>query len=326
MTFHHLSLRERYQISVLLKEGLTQAQMALNPGRHKSTINGEIARNTGFRGYRPKQVDHRATVRFEGCRNAPRISAQVWKDEEKQLEKQFSPEQIIASIHISHETVYRNIYADKGSGGDLWLHLRCEMMRRKRYGGGRDRRGPISDRRRISERLVDIDKLRQVGHWEGVTIIGTNHKQATVILVERKLGYAVRANVSQKTGDLVSSGIIRRQKGVAALVKTITYDNGKEFAGHARLDCTLKFKGFFVETFSSWQRGANENLNGLIRQYISKKKLPISTLTDTELAMIEDRLKNRPRKRLGFKTRHELFSQSLNRLGLRMRIQERIYG
>ena len=143
---------------------------------------------------------------------------------------------------------------------------------------------------------------------------------------DRKLGYAVRANVSQKTGDLVSSGIIRRQKGVAALVKTITYDNGKEFAGHARLDCTLKFKGFFVETFSSWQRGASENLNGLIRQYISKKKLPISTLTDTELAMIEDRLKNRPRKRLGFKTRHELFSQSLNRLGLRMRIQERIYG
>jgi len=152
------------------------------------------------------------------------------------------------------------------------------MKSRKRYGGGRDRRGPISDRRRISERLVDIDKLRQVGHWEGVTIIGTNHKQASVILVERKLGYAVLANVSQKTGDLVSSGIIRRQKGVAALVKTITYDNGKEFAEHAPVDRALKSRGYTAEPFSSWQRGSNENLNGLIRQYIPKKSYQFQRL------------------------------------------------
>ena len=104
MIYHHLSQEERYQISALLKEGLTQAQIALNLGRHKSTINREIARNTGVRAYRPKQAHHLAIVRSEGCRNAPRITAQVWNDLEMQLEKQFSPEQIAASINISHET------------------------------------------------------------------------------------------------------------------------------------------------------------------------------------------------------------------------------
>ena len=158
MTYHHLSREERYQISALLKEGLPEAQIARNLGRHKSTINREIARNTGFRGYRPKQADHLARVRSEGCRNAPRISAQVWIDVEKQLEKQFSPEQIAASVDISHETIYRHIYADKASGGDLWRHLRCQKKRRKRYGGGRDRRGQIVDRRPISERPAYVEK------------------------------------------------------------------------------------------------------------------------------------------------------------------------
>ena len=114
----------------------------------------------------------------------------------------------------------------------------------------------------------------------------------------------------------MSSAIIRRLKGVAALVKTITYDNGKEFAEHARVDRALKSKGYFAEPFSSWQRGTNENLNGLVRQYIPKKR-PLSSVTDTELAIIEDLLNNRPRKRLGFKTPHHLFSQSLNRVALR---------
>jgi len=317
MTYHHLSREERYQIFALLKEGLTQAQIALNLGRHKSTINREIARNTGFRGYRPKQADHLAIVRSEGCRNAPRISAQVWNDVEKHLEKQFSPEQIAASINISHETIYRHIYADKASGGDLWRHLRCQKKRRKRYGSGRDRRGQIVDRRPISERPAYVEKRRQVGHWEGDTIIGANHKQAIVSLVERKTGYAFLAKVSQKTSALVCSSIIRRLKGVAPLVKTITYDNGKEFAEHARVDRALKSRGYFAEPFSSWQRGTNENFNGLVRQYIPKKR-PLSSVTDTELAQIEDLLNNRPRKRLAFKTPHELFSQSLNRVALRM--------
>jgi IS30 family transposase len=146
--------------------------------------------------------------------------------------------------------------------------------------------------------------------------MGSRHKHAIVSLVERKTGYAILTKVHRKTSNLVSGAIIRRLKAIQPLVKTITYDNGKEFAEHARIDQALGSTGYFADPFASWQRGSNENLNGLVRQYIPKKR-PLSTVTDAELALIEERLNNRPRKRLGFKTPHELFAQELRRVALR---------
>jgi IS30 family transposase len=219
-------------------------------------------------------------------------------------------------MDVSHETIYRHIYADKASGGDLWRHLRCQKKRRKRYGAGHDRRGQIVGRRPISERPTHIDARRQVGHWEGDTVIGVRHQQAIVSLVERKTGYAILAKVRRKTSELVSGAIIRRLRRMRPLVKTITYDNGKEFAEHARVDKALGSTGYFADPFSSWQRGSNENLNGLIRQYIPKKRA-LTSVTDTELALIEEELNNRPRKRLGFRTPHELFTEELHRVALR---------
>jgi IS30 family transposase len=316
MTYHHLSREERYQISALLKEGLSQSQIALNLGRHKATISREIARNSGLRGYRPRQASLLAEERAINSRNAQRISSQAWKSISDQLEKQLSPEQISASIDVSHETIYRHIYADKARGGALWRHLRCQKKRRKRYGSGRDRRGQIIGRRAISERPSHVEARLQVGHWEGDTLMGSRHKHAIVSLVERKTGYAILTKVHRKTSNLVSGAIIRRLKAIQPLVKTITYDNGKEFAEHARIDQALGSTGYFADPFASWQRGSNENLNGLVRQYIPKKR-PLSTVTDAELALIEERLNNRPRKRLGFKTPHELFAQELRRVALR---------
>jgi IS30 family transposase len=161
-----------------------------------------------------------------------------------------------------------------------------------------------------------IEERHQVGHWEGDTLMGARHKHAIVSLVERKTGYAILTKVDRKTSDLVSGAIIRRLKTIRTLVKTITYDNGKEFAEHARIDQALGSTGYFADPFASWQRGSNENLNGLVRQYIPKKRT-LSTVTDAELAFIENRLNNRPRKRLGFKTPYELFTQELNRVALR---------
>ena len=135
----------------------------------------------------------------------------------------------------------------------MWRHLRCQQKRRKRYGGERDRRGQIVDRRPISEPPAYVEKRRQVGHWEGDTIIDANHKQAIVSLVEVKTGYAFLAKVFQKTSALVCSSIIRWLKGVAPPVKTITYDNRNEFAEHARVDRALQSKGYFAEPFSSWE-------------------------------------------------------------------------
>lgn len=316
MTYRHLSQEERYQIYALLKAGRGAAQIAVILGRHKTTIGRELARNSGLRGYRPNQATQLAQARSLRSRNARRISAMSWGRVTKQLQQQWSPEQIAPIVGISHETIYRHVYADKAAGGELWRHLRCQKKRRKRYGSGRERRGQIIGRRAIGKRPVHIESRRRPGHWEGDTIIGANHKQAIVSLVERKTGYAVLAKVSRKTSDLVSSAIIQRLNEIAPLVKTITYDNGKEFAEHARVDQALGCKGYFADPFSSWQRGSNENLNGLIRQYIPKKR-PLSSVTEAELAQIEDRLNNRPRKRLGFKTPGNLFKQSLSRVALR---------
>ena len=166
MTYHHLSREERYQISALLKEGLTQSQIAHNLGRHKATISREITRNSGLRGYRPRQASLLAEQRGINSRNARQIDQADWLLAVKHLKSQLSPEQIAAAVPISHETLYRHIYADKALGGDLWRHLRCQKKRRKRYGRGRSRRGQIIGRRSISERPASIEERHQVSHWE----------------------------------------------------------------------------------------------------------------------------------------------------------------
>ena len=300
-----------------MKDGKTQSQIAQLLNRHKSTISREIARNTGNRGYRPKQACLLAEERSLGSRNATPITASDWGKAVDCLLAQWSPVQIANQVGISHETIYRHVYADKAAGGNLYQQLRCQKKRKKRYASGRDRRGQIVGRRPISERPEHIEARSQIGHWEGDTVIGAAHKQAIVTLVERKSGYALIAKVSNKTSDLVSQAIITQLNPVTPLVKTLTFDNGKEFAEHARIDTALQSTTYFADPFASWQRGSNENFNGLLRQYIPKKR-PLSTVTNKELRMIQDRLNNRPRKRLGFKTPNEVFMQSLNRVALRV--------
>jgi len=316
MTYQHLSQNERYQIHALLKAGHQQSHIAGLLGRHKSTIGREISRNGGLRGYRPKQAQHLADIRSLRSRNARRIDAGEWAQAEKMLESKWSPEQVASHVSISHETIYLHIYADKISGGTLWRHLRCQKKRRKRYAGGRDRRGQIIGRRPISARPKHIEARREIGHWECDTIIGRGHKQAIVSLVERKSGYAILAKVPRKTADLVSTAIITRLRPIADAVETLTYDNGKEFAEHAATDKALGSVAYFADPYSSWQRGSNENLNGLVRQFIPKNR-PLATVTDKELALIQDQLNNRPRKRLGYKTPHDVFTQSVHQVALR---------
>jgi IS30 family transposase len=264
----------------------------------------------------PKQACELALKRSESSRNARTIAPSVKEQVNALLQLQWSPEQIAGKLAVSHETLYQHVYADKSQGGKLWKNLRCQKQKRKRYASGRDRRGQIPNRRPLSERPVHIEGRKQVGHWECDTVIGANHRGAIVTLVERKSGYAVIAKVSNKTADLVGAAIISMLKPFEARVKTLTYDNGKEFCGHAKIDDALNSTGYFARPFASWERGSNENFNGLLRQYVPKKRL-MQTVTDEEIKMIENRLNNRPRKRLGFKTPAEVFHQSLSRVALR---------
>jgi IS30 family transposase len=316
MTYKHLSQAERYQIHALMKAGHDQSQIAKLLDRHKSTISRELSRNTGSRGYRPKQACEMSADRAQNSRNAPTVEPWVHEAACALLCIQWSPEQIASQLPISHETVYQHVYADKAQGGTLWKNLRCQKQKRKRYAGGRDRRGQIPNRRPLSERPLHIEARRQVGHWECDTVIGASHKGAVVTMVERKSGYAVMAKVSNKTSAAVGSAIVGELQPLAARVKTLTFDNGKEFAGHAHIDEKLQSTAYFARPFASWERGSNENLNGLLRQYIPKKR-SMSTVSDEEIRMIQNRLNNRPRKRLGFKTPAEVFHQSLKRVALR---------
>lgn len=316
MTYKHLSQAERYQIHALMKAGHDQSQIAKLLDRHKSTISRELSRNTGSRGYRPKQACEMSADRAQHSRNAPTVEPWVREAACALLCIQWSPEQIASQLPISHETVYQYVYADKAQGGTLWKHLRCQKQKRKRYASGRDRRGQIPNRRPLSERPLHIEARRQVGHWECDTVIGASHKGAVVTMVERKSGYAVMAKVEKKTSELVSSAIVDKLQPLAARVKTLTFDNGKEFAGHAHIDQQLQSTAYFARPFASWERGSNENLNGLLRQYVPKKRA-MSTVSDEEIRMIQNRLNNRPRKRLGFKTPAEVFHQSLKRVALR---------
>lgn len=299
-----------------MKAQHTITQIAQLLGRGKSTISRELRRNAASRGYRPKQVCELALKRSEACRNASTVAPWIKEQASALLRLQWSPEQLAGKLPVSHETLYLHVYADKIQAGSLWKNLRCQKQKRKRYASGHERRGQIPQRRPLSERPAHIEGRKQTGHWECDTVIDANHKQAIVTVVQRKSGFAVISKVSNKTSDLVGTAIISALKPFEARVKTLTYDNGKEFCSHARIDQALGSTGYFARPFASWERGSNENCNGLLRQHVPKKRM-MTNVTEEEIKMIENRLNNRPCKRLGFRTPAKVFYQSLSRVAHR---------
>ena len=198
--------------------------------------------------------------------------------------------------------------ADKRAGGLLWQHLRCQKQRRKRY-GKHDRRGIIPNRQSIETRPSVVDERSRIGDWEADTIIGKNHIQAIVSLVERKSGYTLIRKVKRKTARAVRKAAISLLKPHQDKVHTLTADNGKEFAEHERIAKDLDADFYFAHPYASWERGTNENTNGLIRQYFPKNR-DFTTITQQEINHAMKRLNSRPRKRLGFLTPAQVFFKS----------------
>jgi transposase, IS30 family len=313
----HIDSDTRYQIQIGLAKGLTVSAIAQGIGYSTSTVYREIARNAGGAGYEAKFAQQRANTRALRSRNALVTPDKTWHSVDHYLRLEHSPEQIAGLLNISHETIYRYIYRDKKANGCLHLHLRCQKPYRKRCSGAnRNRRGKIPNQRRIDERPAHVEDRAQVGHWEFDSIVGPSHASSLITGVERKSGYVVMA-LLDKAGCLgVSKAMVELLKPMAHCVKTITTDNGGEFAMHEWLDAQLGCTSYFCRPYASCQRGSNENANGLIRQYLPKKR-DLSTVTQAELDMIMDRLNNRPRKRLGFKTPNQVFLQSLKRFAIR---------
>jgi len=309
-TYTQLTQEERYQIQALMKAGHNPTEIAEVLGRHKSTIGRELKRNRGLRGYRPKQAQELAHSRRQSAHHA-RISAAHWDRVEELLHQDWSPEQVSGwllreeGITISHEWIYQYVYADKRDGGDLHKHLRCQKPRRKRY-GSHDRRGQIKDRVCIDERPAVIERRSRIGDWEADTVIGKPGGAVLVTLAERKTRHSILALSPDKSAKAVKKAIIRVLQPHAAQTHTITYDNGKEFAYHTEIADALDARGYFAHPYHSWERGLNENMNGLIRQYLPKGK-SFDSLTQDDIQHIMDKLNNRPRKCLGFKTPNQVF-------------------
>jgi len=317
MSYKQLTEEKRYQISALLKANLCQKNIATIVGCHASTICRELGRNRGHRGYRPRQAHDKATQRKVG-KSRPRLDSKDWSLVEALLRKEWSPEQIFQRLKIenkksiSHEWIYCYIIADKANGGSLYRHLRCKKKRRKRY-GSYDRRGTIPNQVSIDERPKVVDARSRIGDWEGDTMVGKNHKGVLVTMVERKTGYTLIEGCNKKASDEVTSKIVKMLKPSEFKVHTITLDNGREFAGHKIMGSRLKASVYFAHPYSSWERGTNENTNGLIRQYFPKNRI-LTNITKKEINEVLDKLNNRPRKRLGYKTPYEVIFKKKTKL------------
>lgn len=309
MTYTQLTQEERYQIYALMKAEHDQTEIAMILGRHKSTISREINRNKGLRGYRPQQAQRLSDERRQ-AKAQPRISNTTWSDVEKLLRQDWSPEQVSlwlkseCGVSISHEWIYQYVLQDKAYGGNLYRHLRCQKQRRKRY-GSYNRRGQLIDRVSIDQRPALVDSRCRIGDWELDTIIGKGHRQAIVSITERKSRYTLIQKVKRKTAKCVSDAIVNLLAPISEKVLTLTSDNGKEFADHKNIAATLNAKFYFAHPYASWERGLNENTNGLIRQYFPKSS-DFTTITQKEINQVMDKLNNRPRKCLGIKTPNQV--------------------
>lgn len=310
MNYTQLTRVQRYQISVLMKAERNQSQIAGLLGCHKSTISREIRRNRGYKGYRPKQADEQARGRHWKS-HPSRIRDQTWERVELLLLQEWSPEQIAGRLKleqqpsVSHERIYQYIYANKQSGGTLYRHLRSQKKQRKRY-GGHGRQGQIPDRITIDQRPAIVASKDRIGDWEADTIIGAHHKGAILSCVERNSKLTLLRKLQSKGALELKGECIKLLSPCADQVHTITVDNGKEFCEHKAIAAALQADIYFAHPYSSWERGLNENTNGLVRQYFPKK-YDFAKITHQDVLHVAARLNNRPRKTLGFRTPNEVF-------------------
>lgn len=313
-SYNQLTYEQRCQIYALKKSGFSQRQIAKNVEVNQSTISRELARNSGGKGYRYKQAQDKAERRRREAIKPTKMLLSTIELIEAKLRLQWSPEQISGwlleteELLISHETIYKHIWADKQLGGDLYKHLRRQGKKYEKRRNGKSTRGQIKDRVSIDERPEIVDEKTRIGDWEIDTMIGKNHSGALVTLVERVTNFTLAAQVNSKSADDVTAATIALLKPIKDQVHTITADNGKEFSFHNQISQALDADVYFAHPYSSWERGLNENTNGLLRQYFPKQT-DLKNVSQEEVDQAVAKLNARPRKGLNFKTPLELMSE-----------------
>ena len=311
--YRQITSAERYSLGLLRQRGLAPAAIARFLGRHRSTITRELRRNSrqdGF--YRPGYADARARTRRSHARRNQQFTAADFAVVARYLALRWSPEQIagylrrVHGLRISHETIYQHIWADRRQGGTLYTHLRgAQKRRRKRY-GRYDSRGRLAGKRSIAERPAIVAARTQPGHWEIDTVQGASDRHCVLSLVERTTGYLVLGKLRAKSTAEVTrrtTQLIARERQP---VRTITADNGTEFHDYATIERTTGAQFYFATPHHAWERGTNENTNGLLRQYLPKGQ-SMAHLTQRDCDRLATILNSRPRKRLGYRTPEECY-------------------
>lgn len=320
-TMKHLSERQRYEISALLRAHLTKTEIAAIVGVHKSTISRELKRNgylgtsMYFASYAQRRAEQRCRIRSNNFKKSTPKSV---FDTARRLivDEQYSPEQVVGYCRrhgirmCSHETLYKWIWEDKRKGGNVYLFLRHRGRKYRKRGAINNSRGHIPNAIDISQRPTIVDKRSRFGDFEIDTIVGASSSQHILTVVERKVGLLFMARLQKPTAHETADKLIEILSPLAkqGFVKTITADNGIQFAQHERVSSELGATMYFARPYHSWERGTNENTNGLIRQYIPKKD-NFDNYSDQDLEKIQMRLNSRPRKRLGYSTPNEIFKK-----------------
>ena len=317
MSYHQLTQEERYMITAQRMCGSSAAAIARLLGRHRSTLTRELRRNATHHDgdYRAEKAHSYAVARRRRCRRRPQFSAEDMARVTHLLRRRWSAEQVSGvlresgTLRISHETIYRRIRWDKKAGGDLWRYTRImSKFGRKRY-RSHDSRGVLPGKRPISERPAEVETRKRIGHWEGDTVMGSDMHHCVLTLVERKTGYAIIKKLTARTADEVTTAATRAIQRHCARFKTLTFDNGTEFHDYARLEHRFPVKIYFATPYHSWERGTNENFNGLLRQYLPKGTC-MRHVTQARCDHIADDINNRPRKRHKFKTPAALYHRN----------------
>ncbi len=319
-TMEHLTLGQRYEIGILKSKGYSQTEIGKSIGKNKSTISRELRRNSDLRNgvYKAelaqKKCDERHKIKPKNIRFTEPVKQHVvaW------ILFDYSPEQIVGRSKekgidcVSTETIYKHIWEDKKNKGTLCTHLRKKGKKYAKRGALKGTRGQIPGRVDIDLRPAIVEAKERVGDLEIDLVIGMDHEGALLTVNDRATGMLKMAKIDSKEASVVQAKLIEMLQDWMSFLQTITSDNGKEFANHKAIAEALNILYFFAKPYQSWQRGANENLNGLIRQYFPKKS-DFKLIQKEYVQEIENKLNNRPRKRYGFKTPNEVFSQKLNK-------------
>jgi len=317
MSYPQITAAERYTLALLRRQGLSAAAIARMMGRHRSTIGREVRRNRKRYdgGYRPDMADWYARGRRSRSRRNARFGPAAWRLVDAYLAAWWSPEQIAGRLAregrlaISHETIYRHVWADRQQGGALYTYLRgARKQRRKRYGRS-DSRGRLAGKRRITERPARVETRRAFGHWECDTVLGAGQAGPCVVtLVERKSGFVQLGWLARRTQAAVTRRVIQLIRRQPRRVRTITVDNGTEFHDYATIEAHTTARFYFAMPHHSWERVTNENTNGLLRQYLPRGA-SMAHLTQQDCDRIAQHLNRRPRKRLGYRTPEECYAR-----------------